>query len=170
MSKFEVTEAVMPACWASALINGDYTSFYDDDGKAEIAALEAELARYSRDGWIVSDVKRDKDGDAEDPRFTWSYALYGGTARGGDVITYILHRQRHFWHVTRVRLDKGGYSDGVYYGVGEPVYRAYPQDPKHADQMEFRAANHAAAQTHVKAVHPTARFFHSVRRKNSVKT
>lgn len=87
----EVMEAVMPAVWASALINGDYSSFSldDDGGKAEIAALEAELDAYAKDGWYVVSTK-----DDEEPWFTWGYAIHGGTSRGGEVLTYIMHREK----------------------------------------------------------------------------
>lgn len=97
MSKIETMEAVMPACWASALINGDYSSFSldDDGGKEETEALEAELALYTKEGWSVSDVKRDEEtGEAEEAWFTWNYAGHGGTTAGGDVLTYILIREK----------------------------------------------------------------------------
>ncbi len=84
------TDAVtLPSYWASALINGD-TSGMDD---TEITDMEAELAALSRDGWSVIDVARDDDGEAQEPRFTWSFNLYGGNCAGGDVLDYTIIRE-----------------------------------------------------------------------------
>lgn len=158
MSKIEVMEAVMPACWASALINGDYSSFSldEDGGEAETKALETELSGYAEEGWYVVSTK-----DDEDPWFTWSYALHGGTAQGGDVLTYILHRQVRYWHLNKVPLDKGGYdSFGSYYGAGPPaLWRANPKDSSGNEELMFRAVDLAAAQAHVRTVDKGAKFF-----------
>jgi len=43
------TEYTLPAFWASALINGDYTGLSDEDEKALTAWLEAE-----KPGWCVT--------------------------------------------------------------------------------------------------------------------
>jgi fermentation-respiration switch protein FrsA (DUF1100 family) len=86
----EVDTMTAPSFWACALINADPSGMTDE----EIAAMDAYMASLEADGWYVVDVVRDEDGNADEPRFTWSYDLYGGTARGGDVIDYVLHRQK----------------------------------------------------------------------------
>ena len=49
-------------------------------------------------------------------------------------------------HLERVRLDNGGYdSTGKYWGVGQPLYRAY--DDLDNDSY-FRADNRDAAKQH----------------------
>lgn len=83
--KIEVDTVTLPAAWASALVNGDVSGMEDD----EIAAMEKELARLSKDGWeVVSNA------DDSEPYFTWKYRLYGGTADGGEVMDYVVHRYR----------------------------------------------------------------------------
>jgi len=77
-----VTKEIAPSVWASYLINGDASGLDDDDIAACYAWCEAMEPAY-----VVSTVD-------EDPWFTWSYALYGGTASGGNVFTYVLHRQK----------------------------------------------------------------------------
>jgi hypothetical protein len=90
----ETDTVTAPAIWASALVNGDYSSFSldDDGGDAEIAAIEAFVTGLAEDGWQVIDVARDADGECEEPHFTWAYALHGGTASGGDVLDYTILR------------------------------------------------------------------------------
>jgi hypothetical protein len=83
----ETDTITLPAAWASALVNGDYTSFdYDDDdaGAARCEAAEAELAA---DGWSIADT-------VGEPYFTWSYQLYDGGAdcSGGEVQDYTILR------------------------------------------------------------------------------
>jgi len=85
----EIDEVTGPAYWASALVNGDFSSLDDDE---ESALLEW-CDRLERDGWYVVDVARDEEGEMIEPRFIWRYDLYGGTARGGDVCDYVVHRQ-----------------------------------------------------------------------------
>ncbi len=95
MSKIETDTVTLPACWASALINGDESSFSldDDGGDAEIAAIDAALAPLTAEGWFVVDVARDEEtGESQEPWFTWSYDLYGGTAKGGEVLDYVIMR------------------------------------------------------------------------------
>ena len=76
----------LPACWASALINNDFTGLEDE----EIKALEAALERIAPG--LVVDVCRDDDtGDSMEPYFSWSYGLHGGTAKGGDLLDYVVH-------------------------------------------------------------------------------
>jgi hypothetical protein len=82
----------LPAPWASALVNGD-TSSFDNDPK-ELAAYETQLAGLRSTGWEVVDVERDENGEALEPRFTNCYALYGGTAGAGDVLSYVIRRVR----------------------------------------------------------------------------
>jgi hypothetical protein len=85
----EVDTITMPAFWATALINDDRTGMSDE----EEAAMDVYMKDIEADGWYVVDVVRDEDGNSE-PRFTWSYRLYGGDANGGDVIDYVVHRQK----------------------------------------------------------------------------
>jgi hypothetical protein len=79
----EHTTITLPAFWASALVNGDTSGMNYED----LANMEAWLDKALAGGWyVVSDVE-----DSE--RFTWHYQLYGGTAKGGTVLDYIIHRQ-----------------------------------------------------------------------------
>lgn len=84
----EVAEIIGPSCWASYLINGDASGIDQADIDACDAWHEAQAPFY------CVDTKRSKDGEGEESWFTWSYSLYGGTTQGGDVVTYIFHRQR----------------------------------------------------------------------------
>ena len=65
----------LPAYWASALINGDYSSLED---KAEIERVKAFARKY------------DFVDCTDEPRFTWSYNLYdiGAEVAGGEVLDY----------------------------------------------------------------------------------
>lgn len=83
----QVDEVTAPAAWASALVNGDYSGLDEEDA----AALDQWLKHTLPRGWSVVDVARDEEGDFE-PRFTHSYAMYGGTAQAGDVLDYVIHR------------------------------------------------------------------------------
>lgn len=83
----EVDTVTLPAFWACALINADTSGMTDE----EEAHMNAYMETIEADGWYVVDVVRDEDGNSE-PRFTWSYNLYGGDAKGGDVIDYVMHR------------------------------------------------------------------------------
>lgn len=84
----EVTEVIGPSCWASYLINGDASGM----DQAEIDACDAWQQEH-KPAYCV-DTKRDKSGEGEESWFTGLYWLYGGNASGGDVLTYIFHRQR----------------------------------------------------------------------------
>ena len=77
----EVDTVTLPAYWASALVNGDYSGL-DDDEAARCEAAEKALAK---DGWSVVSTA-----DDDEPRFTWSYGLYdpGAEVSGGDVLDY----------------------------------------------------------------------------------
>ena len=76
----QIVTVTAPAHMASYLVNNDASGVTVE----EILAVEAWL-----DGLEILDVARDADGDCLDPHFTWSFDLYGGTARGGDVLDYI---------------------------------------------------------------------------------
>lgn len=69
-----------PESWASYLINGDPSGLEPD----EIAACDD--WQDSIAPWYVVSC-----GDSE-PCFTWKYRLYGGTAEGGNVQEYIIHK------------------------------------------------------------------------------
>lgn len=84
--RIETTVITAPAYWACAFVNGDISGMED----SEIEAFEA--FNESLDGWQIVDVARDDDGESNEPRFTWSFALHGGTACGGEVLDYVAHR------------------------------------------------------------------------------
>jgi len=73
----------LPAYWASALINGDYSGLNEQE--AERCTRKA--AALAREGWSVVDC-------ADEARFTWHYQLYDPEAEcsGGDVIEYTILR------------------------------------------------------------------------------
>lgn len=85
----ETDTVTAPAYWASALVNGDLSGMEDE----EIAAMEAYFGPLKAEGWYVVGVVRDEDGEGQEPWFTWSFDLYGGTAKGGDILDYVIHRQ-----------------------------------------------------------------------------
>ena len=78
----------LPAFWAGALINGDYTGLdfsCEDGGEAlRCSTAEDELAA---EGWSIVSC-------ADEPYFTWSYRLYdpGAACTGGDVLDYTIIR------------------------------------------------------------------------------
>lgn len=76
----------LPAYWASALVNGDYSGLADHD-PAEADRCKAAQANLARDGWQV--VSTADDGE---PRFTWHYRLYDPDAecQGGEVLDYVI--------------------------------------------------------------------------------
>ncbi len=84
----EVDTVTLPAYYASAFINGDYSGL-DDHEESLVQGLVDGLAQ---DGWEIIDVVRDDDGNGQEPRFTWSYRLYGGDASGGEVFDYVVHK------------------------------------------------------------------------------
>lgn len=57
--RMEVGFFELPAYWASALINGDYSGL----DASERQQLEAEVAKLATDGWEVVDVNRSADGE-----------------------------------------------------------------------------------------------------------
>jgi len=81
----EVDTVTLPSYWASALVNGDYSSLTT----LETARLEAELAKLAP--WYVVDVARDDNGEAYEPRFTSLYDPDSGFT-GGEVMDYVIHR------------------------------------------------------------------------------
>jgi hypothetical protein len=89
-----VTTATAPAYWASYLVNGDASGLED----REQASADRWIAKQAP--WYVVDVARDGDNEQE-ARFTWSYQLYGGDAKGGDVLDYVMHRQKRSYHRRR---------------------------------------------------------------------
>lgn len=87
-----VKEVVGPAFATSALINDDQSGLTDGDELTIDCWLEY---AGGDDGWYVVDVKRDADGDGEDPWFgDWADAWRPKDIRGGDLITYVLHKQQ----------------------------------------------------------------------------
>ena len=77
----EVDTVTAPAYWASYLVNEDASGLDDDERRAADRWL-ADLAPWR----VVATI------DDAEPRFTWSFRLYGGESDGGDVIDYIVHR------------------------------------------------------------------------------
>jgi hypothetical protein len=73
-----------PAYWAAALVNGDFSGLSNEENAA---LLKWQVANGNP--WVL-DVARDEDGEGIGPRFTWSFDLYGGTARGGEVLDYVV--------------------------------------------------------------------------------
>ena len=86
----EIMTITAPAYWASALINNDYSGMDMD----ETAALHTYLDPTFEEGWSIVSTAEDEDGEPREARFTWAFDLYGGTARGGDVIDYIAIRAK----------------------------------------------------------------------------
>lgn len=84
----ETDTVTLPAAWACALINGDYTGFdYNGADEAEAQRCEAAEAALAADGWSIVDC-------ADEPRFTNMYRLYdaGADFTGGDVLDYTVLR------------------------------------------------------------------------------
>lgn len=81
-----VDTVTLPAYWASALVNNDWSGLTE----VETVMCRAAIARLAADGWsVVSTV------DDDEPRFTWSYQLYCPEAdcSGGDVLDYVVHKK-----------------------------------------------------------------------------
>ena len=76
----------LPAYWASALINGDYSGLEDE---AEAARCAAKVEELADDGWSIVSCE-------DEARFTWSYNLYdtGADCSGGDVLDYTIIRSK----------------------------------------------------------------------------
>lgn len=85
----EVDYVTLPAHWASALVNGDFSGMDDD----ETARMALEVSELARSGFCVVDVARNADGEPQGSWFSWSFASYGGGCAGGDLCEYVVHRQ-----------------------------------------------------------------------------
>lgn len=70
----EVDAVIGPACFASALINGDRSGLTEDEERL----LEAFLARWQKHTFV----------DCGEPFFSWSYSFHGGGYLGGDLVEY----------------------------------------------------------------------------------
>jgi hypothetical protein len=88
LNQLTVCDMTFPASWASALVNDDWSGLDYHESKA----CRAQVAELAAIGWHVVDVARDADGNANEPRFSRCFDLYGGTAQGGDVLEYVAHK------------------------------------------------------------------------------
>ncbi len=72
----------LPAHWASALVNGDFSGL---DDPLDLAHCERAIERLAAAGLEVVDALEDTE------RFTWFYALYDpeSGAQGGIVCDYL---------------------------------------------------------------------------------
>jgi hypothetical protein len=84
----ETTTTIAPLYWACYLINGDSGDMSD----AEIKTCDRWVAELGP--WYVVDVARDRDGEAKESWFTWSYTYGPKGVCGGDVCEYVIHRQK----------------------------------------------------------------------------
>jgi hypothetical protein len=85
--QIEVDEITLPAAWASALVNGDFSGLelsYPDEAKRCQLVIDALACRNES---IVSTVD-------DSQRFTWHYDLYdkGAGVSSGTVMDYVIHR------------------------------------------------------------------------------
>lgn len=79
----EVREIEGSAYWASAIINGDESGL----DEAEVSLLYAWMDCTLAEGEYIV--------DCGEPYFSWSYGLHtGADVRGGDLVTYTVHRPR----------------------------------------------------------------------------
>lgn len=86
----EVEIVTLPDYLASALINGDETGLEHGE---DWETYQNVLKNFIPEGWeVVGVATDDKTGDYVEPRFTWSYRLYGGLADGGSVLDYVVVR------------------------------------------------------------------------------
>lgn len=78
----------LPAYWASALINNDYSGLQDQDA-SEADRCRAKVAKLCEAGYEIVDC-------AEEAHFTWHYRLYDPDAdcTGGEVLEYVALRCR----------------------------------------------------------------------------
>ena len=74
-ASIEVSEVTLPAYYASAFVNGDFSGIETDDERQHVQGILDSLAS---DGWAIVDVKRDEEGNGEEPRFTWLFQMYNG--------------------------------------------------------------------------------------------
>lgn len=83
-------ELVGAACWASYFVNGDDSGLSPDEKRMADAWLAKELYL---EGERIIDVRRNDDGEGEEPWFSWHFDLYTGyDCRGGELITYVAMR------------------------------------------------------------------------------
>ena len=87
---WETERVTLPASWASALVNGEWSGLEDDAEDA--AACRAWIAEAVEEGWRVVDVARDGEGNAEDPWFSSSASLHGSPYSGAELLTYLRER------------------------------------------------------------------------------
>lgn len=120
MSVLEVNTVTLPAYWASALVNGDFSGL----DEVERQRCEHAITALHDDGWSVVSTADDSE-----PRFTWSYQMYDPEAdcQGGDVLDYVAHRQVEQLGVTPVIFRKYPNSRG-----GE-VVALLPEEPASED-------------------------------------
>lgn len=79
----KVDSIILPAAWASYLVNGDGS----DLSERERDRADSHLARVLKPGqYIVGTVY-------DDPWFSWDFDLYGGDCLAGLVRGYITHQQ-----------------------------------------------------------------------------
>lgn len=88
----ELGTFTFPAAWASAFVNGDVSGLSGD--REDYRAFREAEAELAAQGWQIVDIARDRDGEAQEARFTWSGGLYGSPYSGVDVVDYIGHRAR----------------------------------------------------------------------------
>lgn len=81
----EIDTITLPAYWASAIINGDFSGLPD---AAEATRCRAQIAQLAADGWEIVDCEAES-------HFTWHYQLYdaGADCSGGDVLEYTMIRR-----------------------------------------------------------------------------
>lgn len=142
-----------PAYWASALVNGDDSSF--DYGDAQQGARDrAELDAWTRSiaPFYVVDVARGRDGEALDSSFQHWQGL------GRDIVEYVAHAPRDsiYCQLRKVRLDSGGYDEsGAYWGRGAPLYRWTLGD----ESGTLRASTRELAKAPLRERFPFVRFY-----------
>jgi hypothetical protein len=113
-----------PAYWASYLVNGDSSGLEPDE------LLEADKWRESILPYHVQDIKRDQNGEPEDPYYSINFDLHSGTDfEGGNVVDYVCGKHEHV--VDEEVVDEGyfdNYDDDGYFDDEE-----FPDDPEDID-------------------------------------
>ncbi len=92
-SAIEVDEITLPAYYATAFINGDFSGIEDDAECEHVQKIVDDLAAK---GWSIVSTKDDSE-----PRFTNCFHLHHGyqpeghpcLVTGGDVLDYVILRQ-----------------------------------------------------------------------------
>ena len=101
------TSVILPAHWACALVNDDWTGLSRDDERLCAAAHDCLLD----EGWVVVDVERDEDGEPLASWFSWNYGIYLPRVRGiappegGELQSYIAHQDgaRIYHHAFKLK-------------------------------------------------------------------